>query len=1153
MKLKILLMLCVLAFAPSLQAARWYVNVNTGDDSYDGKDSVWDFATTGPKKTISNAIFSAFWNDTIYISEGIYQEILLVDKPLVIRGNNWGINPLTTNRKNETLIVPPYQALGSSISGNSVIEILSGYIHIDGLKILGDNSIIPSSSTKFGLEYDISFGIGGNGIYNDLSLSNLIISHFATAGIYFSGGIIANSGNKIENCKIKTGDFYSEGIILNDNFYCDLNFITIDSTYKGISFNTFSDRSSKSYTISYLNIASEMSGIALNNFFGNLDSLNFEYNVLNPFDANIDFTGFDLINLNCNGYLRISDNVINDSHKGVFIKNHGKNYKINFNANKFTNGDFGIDIFQPSTAIADNLTFKKSEFKNLNNSALHAHSEGGLLSILLNDTKIGQSSNGVQLYGNSTITPNNTEFSDITNYYFFLDSTLSGLKPFTNIDATGCYYQGTLGNNLTTAESFLVEDKIRHYLDRSDIAWILFNNQDLFVTANDGNTKLSSAVTIASNSWNIYTKKLNNTETVTIGKTLHLYPEKTSVIGKIVMLSKNKTLYLHGKISLSKGLEMVQGFIETTNSDSLIIHRNNLTTVLKPGNSSSYVKGPFYVKYLNLPTNFSVIDTIPSGLDNDYRPIYLNFKWPGISQATIGFKSVSGKLPLINLPSGISHVSDIRYWYIYEPYLLSGVSFNSIGFLYDSIAINDLVNDPNNLRIVYNSSGNSYNLGGNATSSKSGSIMSTKSSSGFGTYTLGNAIGGNNVLSPNEPVAVIKTSGHCTNDSITFSASNSRSESAVGIWEWSITGPSTIITTEKKETIKKKINVAGNYTVKLVVFNKKGYSDTTTQVITIDAIPLMSYTSKSPCFPVAIDVTNTSTLPPFTNIQEIEWKINASYYSTPNLKYSPSISGLQKGYLKIILNNGCSDTIAIALNSPVPPTISLIPNGNIKRCSGDSAVVLVNKSTGTVVWNDGKSYDTLILKSNSFKKAVISRSAECFTSDSLTFTILERPNVDAGPGFTIMPGKPVTFEGKSNGMIEWLPTIWLSDPTELTPICRPLSTTKYILRASNIVGCEAKDSLLVTVEAENFAVPNLLTPNGDGHNDTWVINNIPDLGMCDVNVYTREGSLVYSASPYEGAWDGTHDTSVVPDGYYVYVIENKNTGKVYTGILNIIK
>ena len=56
MKLKILVILCVLAFAPNANAAKWYVNITTGDDAFDGKDSIWDLATTGPKKTIQNAI-----------------------------------------------------------------------------------------------------------------------------------------------------------------------------------------------------------------------------------------------------------------------------------------------------------------------------------------------------------------------------------------------------------------------------------------------------------------------------------------------------------------------------------------------------------------------------------------------------------------------------------------------------------------------------------------------------------------------------------------------------------------------------------------------------------------------------------------------------------------------------------------------------------------------------------------------------------------------------------------------------------------------------------------------------------------------------------------------------------------------------------------
>ena len=178
--------------------------------------------------------------------------------------------------------------------------------------------------------------------------------------------------------------------------------------------------------------------------------------------------------------------------------------------------------------------------------------------------------------------------------------------------------------------------------------------------------------------------------------------------------------------------------------------------------------------------------------------------------------------------------------------------------------------------------------------------------------------------------------------------------------------------------------------------NKKGFTDTTSQSIIIDDIPSLSYTSKSPCFPIAIDVKNTSTIPPFNTIKNIEWKINASYYSTYDLNFIPTISGIQKGYLKITLNTGCFDTIPVSLMSPVTPTITLIPNGDIHICSGDSIKILVNKSIGTTVWNDGKVYDSLLLKAKTFKKAIISVSPQCYTSDSLSLTVEDRTIVNAG-------------------------------------------------------------------------------------------------------------------------------------------------------------
>ena len=60
-------------------------------------------------------------------------------------------------------------------------------------------------------------------------------------------------------------------------------------------------------------------------------------------------------------------------------------------------------------------------------------------------------------------------------------------------------------------------------------------------------------------------------------------------------------------------------------------------------------------------------------------------------------------------------------------------------------------------------------------------------------------------------------------------------------------------------------------------------------------------------------------------------------------------------------------------------------------------------------------------------------------------------------------------------------------------------------------------------------VPNVLTPNGDGINDFWVVENLPPGTV--VAIYNRWGQLVYSG--IEG-WDGTFAGDNAPTDTYAY-------------------
>lgn len=69
------------------------------------------------------------------------------------------------------------------------------------------------------------------------------------------------------------------------------------------------------------------------------------------------------------------------------------------------------------------------------------------------------------------------------------------------------------------------------------------------------------------------------------------------------------------------------------------------------------------------------------------------------------------------------------------------------------------------------------------------------------------------------------------------------------------------------------------------------------------------------------------------------------------------------------------------------------------------------------------------------------------------------------------------------------------------------------------------------------------SPNGDGHNDTYVIQNIEEYPINKIFVFNRWGEIVYTSEPYRNDWDGTMNIeadifgNVLPDGMYFYRFE----------------
>ncbi len=99
----------------------------------------------------------------------------------------------------------------------------------------------------------------------------------------------------------------------------------------------------------------------------------------------------------------------------------------------------------------------------------------------------------------------------------------------------------------------------------------------------------------------------------------------------------------------------------------------------------------------------------------------------------------------------------------------------------------------------------------------------------------------------------------------------------------------------------------------------------------------------------------------------------------------------------------------------------------------------------------------------------------------------------------------------------------------------------------------------VAFEAEKVNIPGGITPNGDGLNDLFVIDDIelnPELyPNAELIVFNRYGDEVFVAQPYQNDWDGTNQKGQeLPHGTYYYVLRlNTGNGQTYKGDVTILK
>lgn len=293
-----------------------------------------------------------------------------------------------------------------------------------------------------------------------------------------------------------------------------------------------------------------------------------------------------------------------------------------------------------------------------------------------------------------------------------------------------------------------------------------------------------------------------------------------------------------------------------------------------------------------------------------------------------------------------------------------------------------------------------------------------------------------------------------------------------------------------------------------------------------------------------------------------------------------NISNLKPGTYKVYFTdaNGCETPYPHDLTVTDIPPLQIVDNSGIQtndQCGLKTGSIKNIQVTGgtppyTYLWVDeagnhlSTSKDLTGVGEGTYSLQVHdSGSSTCSPSAGIAFNISnQNSTIDApviNPLQLCAPGEALLTVNSPAAGNKYRLYNSLTDPTYLDEQANGIfkisannNSTYYISRVNG--QCESERATAqITISLSAIDIPNTFTPNGDGNNDYWKINNAQNYPQAIVQVFTRYGQKVFESKGYGVPFDGTYKGSKLPAGVYYYILNLGKSCNLLSGSLTIIR
>lgn len=280
-------------------------------------------------------------------------------------------------------------------------------------------------------------------------------------------------------------------------------------------------------------------------------------------------------------------------------------------------------------------------------------------------------------------------------------------------------------------------------------------------------------------------------------------------------------------------------------------------------------------------------------------------------------------------------------------------------------------------------------------------------------------------------------------------------------------------------------------------------------------------------------------------------------YEWSNGFVGQNISAIEGTYTVTVAYDECeleSEPFTVTL-APSPQPQIVGPGGS---CGGEPVTLNTTEQYASYVWSNSSTAPSITVGTGVYTVTVTNAEGCTSTSPAFNVTVGSDPQaaystnplspqgIGATVNFTDLSagnGSPIQSWSWNFGTTGAESSLQNPSYTFVTP--GEYGITLTITTADD---CESTITGTFVILPEDIEIPNVFTPNGDGNNEYFVIENGQYYDNT-LTVFNRWGQQVYETKDYQNGWRATG----LPDGTYYYVFVTTDNDKEYTGHVTILR